>query len=102
VTEQYADQATADAFLRKQVVLTAVVGAVAAAVLVAATRVLDAQERARLVAFGLGDAEAGSAGPSGVALGAIVVSLVVLTIALGTLVLHAARLAAFAFRKEVH
>jgi heme A synthase len=86
VSRTATDQATADAFLRKQVVLTALTGAVALAVLAGVALIVSwTSERSKHIAVA-----------------AIVVALVVLTVALGTLVLHAVRLASFAFRKEVH
>ena len=86
MTRPPADQATADEFLRKQVVLTAVTGVVALAVLGGVW----------LVVAGT------SARSKNVAVAAVAVAVVVLTVALGRLVLHAVRLAGFAFRKEVH
>lgn len=86
MTTRFADQATADAFLRKQVVLTAITGAVALAVLGAVALVVSwTSEQSKHVAVV-----------------AVAVAVVILTAALGTLVLHAVRLAGFAFRKEVH
>lgn len=79
------DQAVADAFLRRQMVVTALTGLVALVALGGAALVVSLTDGASRA----------------VSLAAVVAAGVLLVGALITVVVHAVRLAGFAFRKEV-
>lgn len=79
------DQPVADAFLRRQMVVTSITGLVALLALGGASLVVSLTD----------------GGSRGLSLAAVAVAGVVLAGALITVVVHAVRLAGFAFRKEV-
>lgn len=79
------DQAVADAFLRRQMVVTSVAGLAGLVALAGAGLVVSLTD----------------GGSVGLSIAAVAAAVVVLTGALITVVVHAVRLAGFAFRKEV-